>query len=103
MPHRVHTLDAAYSYRRVASCLSVVLSGRLLVTRANRAKTDEPIEMPFGVRSCGPPNHALDGALRVHIDATWQMGLIDVCGGGDADCHCHFCGNLFLLLFGGDI
>jgi len=46
--------DAAYCYTRSVVCLSVCL----LVTSVSRAKTDEPIEKPFGgVNSWGPRNH----------------------------------------------
>jgi len=45
--------------RGVSDCLSV----RLLVTSVSRAKTDEPIEMLFGLWTrVGPGNHVLDGA-----------------------------------------
>ena len=43
----------------MSDCLSV----RLLVTSVSRAKTDEPIEMLFGLWTrVGPVNHVLDGA-----------------------------------------
>jgi len=53
---RTTYVDAAYCYR--PSGLSV----RLSVTLMSPAKTVEPIEMPFGLRtSVGPGNHVLDG------------------------------------------
>jgi len=61
-PHgiaRTTYVDAVYSYQPsgvVGTCL-VFLS----VTLVSPAKTDEPIEMPFGLRTwVGPGNHVLD-------------------------------------------
>jgi len=46
-------------------CLSFCLSVGLSATVVSRAKTDEPIEMPFGLWTrVGPKNQVLD---RVHI------------------------------------
>ena len=63
-PHRsAMYVDAAYCYRpsSVVSwsvCQSVCRS----VTLVSRAKTAEPIEMQFGLRTrVGPGNHVLDG------------------------------------------
>ena len=58
-PHRSTTyVDAAYSYRPSSVvCRSVGLS----VTLVSPAKTAEPIELPFGLRTwVGPWNHVLD-------------------------------------------
>ena len=56
-------VDAAYCYQpSSAVCLSVGLSVCLSVTLVSRAKTAEPIEMPFELRTwVGPGNHVLDG------------------------------------------
>jgi len=49
--------------------LSVGLSVCRAVTLVNPAKTAEPIEMPFGLRTwVGPRNHVLDG----HSDPPWE-------------------------------
>ena len=59
-PHRSTTyVDAAYCYRPSGVvCRSACLS----VTQVSPAKTAEPIEMPFGLRTrVGPGNHVLDG------------------------------------------
>ena len=60
-PHRRTTyVDAAYCYRPT----SVVCRS---VTLVSPAKTDEPIEMPFGLRTrVGPRNHVLDGVAIPH-------------------------------------
>ena len=58
-PHRSTTyVDVAYSYRlRRVVCRSVS------VTLVSPAKTAEPIELPFGLRTwVGPGNHVLDGS-----------------------------------------
>jgi len=45
-------------------CLSVCLS----VTLVSPAKTAEPIEMPFGLRTwVGPRDHVLDGSSDPHM------------------------------------
>ena len=55
-PHRSKTyVDAAYCYRPGSVvCPSVCRSLSLSVTLVIPAKTAEPIEMPFGLRSDGP-------------------------------------------------
>jgi len=60
-PHRSTTyVDAAYCYRTS----SVVCRS---VTLVSPAKTDEPIEMPFGLRTwLGSGNHVLDGVQIPH-------------------------------------
>ena len=71
MPHRNTTYcDAACRYRPSGVvCLSVDLSVSLSVCRSvtlvSPAKTAEPIEMPFGLRTrVGPGNHVLDGGSK---------------------------------------
>jgi len=50
-------IDAAYCYR-----LSSMVSVSLFVILVSPAKTAEPIEMLFGLRTrVGPENHVLDG------------------------------------------
>ena len=56
-PHRMHSIDAAYWYSRVAwpMCLCHV-------TTTYPAKTAGPIEMPFGMcDGVGHSNYVLDG------------------------------------------
>jgi len=53
MPHRI---DAAYCHGRSVLCVC------LLFTAANPTKTDETIEMPFGIRTrVGRRNHVSGG------------------------------------------
>jgi len=48
-------------------CLSVCLTVCLLVTTVKRAKTAQPIEMPFGILNrVGPENHVLEGIQIPH-------------------------------------
>jgi len=74
-----HKLDAAYCYRPSSVVYrSVCLSVGLSVTAVSPAKTDEPIEMPFGIRTrAGPMSHVLVG---VHTGATWWIPLNRQCG-----------------------
>jgi len=53
--------------------LSVCLSVCLSVTLVSPAKTSEPIEMPFGLRTwVGPGNHILDGGP----DPPWEGAVL---------------------------
>ena len=64
-PHRSTTyVDGAYCYRLSSMvCQSVCWS----VTLVSPAKTSEPIEMLFGLRTqVGPGNHVLDGVQIPH-------------------------------------
>jgi len=64
----------------------------VLVTTVSLAKTAEPIEMPFGGQThVGSGNRELDG---VYIGATWRIRYINLCGGVDAACRCHYCSKL---------
>jgi len=58
-PHRSSAyVDAAHCYRASSVGLSLCLS----VTLVSSAKTAEPVEMPFGLRTrVSPRNHVLDG------------------------------------------
>jgi len=71
-PHR--SIDAAYCYQPSSVvCWSVTL--------VSPAKTAEPIEMPFGLRTrVGPGNHVLDGGP----DPPWNGQF----WGGKAASHC---------------
>jgi len=73
-PHRPYYtyLDAVYSYQPSSVvCRSVGLS----VTLASPAKTAEPIEMPFGLRTwVGPGNHALYGVQIIHGKGQFRGG-----------------------------
>jgi len=53
----------------------------------NYAKTDEPIEMPFGGR-------LLRVQATVYSDTTWQIRWIDLYTGGDAFYRYRICSNL---------
>ena len=70
-------IDAVYCYRPSSVvCRSVCRSGTLV----NRAKTAEPMEMPFGFRSrVGTGNHVLDGGP----DPPWEWAIL---GEKGADC-----------------
>jgi len=53
----MHSIDAAYFCARLSVCMSV--------TTMSPAKTDEPIEMPFGKQTrVGPRNQVTDGAVH---------------------------------------
>jgi len=70
-PHRSTTcVDAAYFCRPSSVvCLSVCLSVRLV----SRAKTAEPIELPFGLKTrVGPANHVLDESP----DPPWEEAIL---------------------------
>jgi len=72
IPHRPYYVglyvDAAYCYRP-SSSRSVGRSVCLPATLVSRAKTAEPIEMPFGLRTrVGPGNNVLDGGP----DLSWE-------------------------------
>jgi len=69
-PHRSTTyVDAAYCYQP-----SNVVS--LSVTLMSPAKTAEPIEMPFGLRTqLDPGNHVLDGSPQVLRDVAMATSL----------------------------
>jgi len=56
-------IDAVYCYRLSSVvCQSVGLS----VTLVSFAKTAEPVEMPFGLRTwVVPGNHVLDGVVQI--------------------------------------
>ena len=88
-PHRSTTyVDAAYCYRPSSVlcrsiCLSVCLSVGRSVTLVSRAKTAEPIEMPFGLSSrtrMDPGNHVLDGGP----DPPWEGAIL----GGEGASRC---------------
>jgi len=57
---RIAALDAAYCYRQSTGVAwSIGLFVGLSVTIVSPAKTDEPMEMPFGLWTrVGPRNHA---------------------------------------------
>jgi len=78
------------------SGLSVRLSVCVFVTTASRANTTDPIEMPMGrgQTRLSSRNHALDEG---HIGATSRIRRIDRCGGGDAGCRYHYCGDLSIF------
>ena len=51
-------------------------------TLVSPAKTDEPIDLPFGIQTqVIPRNRCYMGA---HIDASWRIRWIDICGSRDA-------------------
>jgi len=67
-------IDAAYCYRPS----SMVYRS---VTVVSPAKTAEPIEMPFGLRTwVGPGNHILDGGP----DPPWEEAIVR----GEGTSHC---------------
>jgi len=62
--------------------MSVCLSVGMSVTLVSPARTVEPIEMPFGLRTgVGPVNHILDGGT----DLPWEGAILRV-GKGTSRC-----------------
>jgi len=83
-PHRMHSADVAYCYRRNVKVTCVCVCVRVcwpLGTSANPAKKAEPI------RKGGQRNPALNA---VYTSATWQIRWIDLCSGGDAACRFNY-------------
>ena len=65
--------DAAYCYRCSAVCVRVPVYLSDIIMRC--AKTDKPIEMPFGVWTCaGPINHVLSRGLDTHRNMEFFFG-----------------------------
>jgi len=69
----MHSIDAAYCYRRssvVCQCVCV------LVTTGCAAKTDELIEMPFGGQTHVVSRKETLYQVEVYIGAGWRIQLI---------------------------
>jgi len=84
----MHSIDAAYFCARLSVCM--------LVTTMSPAKTDEPIEMPFGKQTrVGPRNQVTDGGCTLAPPGEYDRSICakaamqPVTTVSVAVCHCY--------------
>jgi len=105
--HSILSSAIKYRYRFSPVCVLVCmcLSVCLLVTTASAAKTDEPIEMPFGIWSPVDPKKIGDPDLATGWDTfgrhtsacPYVVNILKFICKGQQRCvrWLHYCGNLF--------
>ena len=86
-PHRLHSVDAAYCYRR---------SGVVWVVWDHRRALQNSWTDRYTADTCRLRRHVLDGS--VHFGAIRRIRLNDLCDGGDASCCYRYSSNLLDII-----